>query len=412
MADTINKYVTSCDLCQKNKHRNEKKHGLLQPLPIPESKWSWITTDAVTHLPTTPRGFNVIQGYTDALTKQVHLVARKDTDTSTDMEHHLWNEIIRHHGCPDTIISDRDPLFTSQSWIKFCKHIGIDHRFSTAFHAQTDGQSEHTNRTFSQIMRMFVHYNQDNWDLLLPMIEFAMNNATSATTRHSPFFLNYGRHPRMPGTISTNHHIQQDFNSMDKTIKGINRLIKHAKEQQASYYNRHVQDQSFSVGDLVLLDSTHLKLPIERQQKSRKLMQIHIGPFKIIECIGSSAYRLQLPGHLSRVHPVFNVSLLHRYKDPRTHFPNRQHDPRPAPDLIDSNFEYEVEDILDKRKFRKGHQYLVKWVGYPKEDSTWEPLSNLKNANDILKRFNSRQEQSTKSNSTRHTSSLMDGVVL
>jgi transposase InsO family protein len=388
MEEDTQKYISSCDKCQKNKHRNEKKKGLLEPLPIPPSKWSWISTDAVTHLPKTKNGFDCIQGYTDMLTKQVHLAARKDSDTTEDAIKLLWQEVIRHHGCPEVIVSDRDHLFTSSKWKEFCKEAGIETRMSTSYHAQTDGQSERTNRTFTQILRMFVNYFQNDWDEHLPMIEFAMNNASSATTRHSPFFLNFGKHPRQPGTITTPaNREQQSFEAMEKTMEKVRECIKIAKEQQAKYYNRSVQDQHFNVNDLVLLDATHLKLPIEKKQNCRKLMQLHIGPFKILERIGSSAYRLELPKHLSRVHPVFNVALLYKYKDPQQHFPDRPIDSRPDPTLIDSNFEYEVQEILDRRKYRNGTQYLVQWSGYPKEDATWEPAKNLKNCQEMINEF-------------------------
>ena len=150
----------------------------------------------------------------------------------------------------------------------------------------------------------------------------------------------------------------------------------------------------FQVGDRVLLSSENITPDNQRGRPSRKLAPRFIGPYTIVEKIGSVAYRLKLPANL-RIHPTFHVSRLRLYKDPLSFDPNRKVPPHPEPDIIDGEPEWEVEQILDKRlrgpRNRRRTEYLVKWVGYSDEHNSWEPESNLEHSQDIIRDFESRQ---------------------
>jgi len=158
--------------------------------------------------------------------------------------------------------------------------------------------------------------------------------------------------------------------------------IKSAQNHQARYYDAKHKPIEFSAGDKVWLSS----LNISTQRPSKKLDWKRLGPFTILERIGTQAYRLQLPSSM-KVHPVFHVSLLEPYV-PST-IPNRTRPP-PPPVIVDSQVEYEVEEILDSKYIRKSLYYLVKWKGYDPCDNTWEPASSVKNSPRLVEAFHSK----------------------
>jgi len=242
-------------------------------------------------------------------------------------------------------------------------------------------------------LRIYASYKQDNWDEQLALAEFAYNNAKQASTKVSPFLLNTGRHPTLPISIE-----QTTVPAAEDMVERINNLIhiaqenlKKAQESQAKYANQRCREETFEPGDQVLLSTQHIEADGQRKRPSKKLQPRFIGPYKIIQEISPVAYKLELPPHL-KIHPVFHVSLLQRYKanDERL-FPDRVILP-PPPIEVNNEEEFEVEAILDKRikKFGK-HQrteYLVHWKGYPEHDSTWEPETNLQHAQEALEMYN------------------------
>ena len=382
-------YCRSCDACQRNKSLTQKPHGKLQPLPIPEHKFQWWTFDFITHLPES-NGYDSITVFVERLLKYVVIIPSKSTDTSEDIANSLQKHIFTNFGTPQYLVTDRDPRFTSHHWKDFVSKYNIDHRLSTAYHPETDGQTERTNRTLEQFLRMYIDYDQANWSELLPYAQFALNNAPSATTRHTPFFLAYGCHPRTPGMKLDSNH-QQTPTDMEISIQQAKKFIRIAQETQSRYYDQKHKPIEFSVGDKVLLRIGHLQIPSNVLRRSRKLQERFIGPFTILKCIGKNAYKLELPKHLSRLHPVFSVAYLRPYIDPRENFPERPIDERPPPELVDNYYEYEVESILDSRQITRFKQrltlYLVKWKGFPLSEATWEPAEHLDSASETLKAY-------------------------
>ena len=261
---------------------------------------------------------------------------------------------------------------------------------SSAFHLQTNGQTEQMNRTIEQTLHLYINYSQTNWDSLLPLVEFAINNHRQSSTDHSPFFLHSGHHPRTPDTASLPPTpIPVAATSTDEikaTLTLTKDLLRDAQDRQATYADTRRQDIKFHPGDRVML---RLVIPMDtnRQRPSHKLLPIFDGPFTVAECLGPVAYHLQLPPTL-HIHDVFHVSRLKAYHAPEDNDPSRSIPPRPPPILLDDGTEeYEVERILDRCTYRHQLQYLMKWLGYGDEDNQWIPARDLTNAPDLIRDF-------------------------
>lgn len=388
MHDTIYDYVQSCEMCQRNKASNQKPSGLLQPIPIPERRWDQITMDLITQLPKTKTGYDAIVVFVDRLSKQTHFVPTHTTVTAPQLAQIFRRTIICHHGLPSVIISDRDSKFTSNFWRSLFDSLQTKLALSTPYHPQTDGQTERMNRVLEEMLRHYVNRRQDNWDEYLDMAEFAYNNSTQASTGATPFYLNTGQHPHMPGTpdsasenVPSVHALLSD---MQSAIAEAKEHLATAQQRQAQNANKKRQDTTFQIGDQVLINSQHLN--IAGTGPSKKLQNKWIGPFKITQVISPTAYKLDIPEHM-KVHPVRHVSALKEYKTNPADFPNREQQPPPPPEIIEGHEEYHVETILGKRRRGRGCQYLVKWEGYGDHDNMWIAASRLAHAQEAIQDF-------------------------
>jgi hypothetical protein len=335
--------------------------------------------DFIMDLPVTPGKNDAIMVLVDKLTKYVHLVPCRKKITSEDVARLFVQHIFQHHGTPKVLISDRDPRFTSDFWISFCKRLGMDKpRYSTAYHPQTDGQTERTNRVLEEVLRHFIDGRHANWEELLPLAAFAINNSRSSTTGETPYFLNHGSHPATPASLGVPEGklptLEVIFQDMESTLSRVKELLKSAQDRQKTYADaRFRAPHSFKEGDLVLLSTKNLKF----QWGKKKFHPKYIGPFKIIQMHpGNTSAKLELPANYSRIHPVFHVSLFRPYHAGHTSQPLP-----PAPDVEDGMPVYTMEKILSHRVTRSGkrktHEYLVKWLGYDDTHNSWEPKRKL-----------------------------------
>lgn len=380
----VKRYVSSCDTCQRSKTSRHKPYGLLQSLPVPELPWSSISMDFIVQLPES-KGHTAILVVVDRLTKMAHFIPTSDDVDAEGTVALFLSRIVSAHGLPEDIISDRGSVFTARFTQAVMKELKVTQNLSTAFHPQTDGQTERTNATLEQYLRCYINYQQDNWSDLLPMAEFCYNNTIHSSTNQTPFFALHGYHPRfnlqVPRVAASNPTAQTRLQTLKETQEDLQFHIKSAQESQERYYNQHVQAQpAFAPGDSVWL----LRSNIKTTRPSDKLDAKKLGPFKIIEAVNSRAFRLQLPASMSRVHPVFHVSLLEHFT--ANTLPGRTIPP-PPPIEIDGEMEYEVETIVDSRKFRNKLQYRVQWVGY--QETSWEPAENLE-CPEIVARFHTQ----------------------
>jgi transposase InsO family protein len=393
MNSDVRRYVKSCDSCQRIKASQQSPAGLLQPLPIPTRSWEQVSMDFITQLPRTKAGHDAIVVFVDTFSKMVHFVPTKTTASAPDTAKLFFDHVFKLHGLPKSIVSDRDAKFTSRFWQSLFNTLGTKLSMSTAFHPQTDGQTERANRTLEDMLRAVVGYRQDDWDEHLAAAEFACNNAPNASTSLSPFKINHGFEPYNP--YSSIKKIPDDTPAMADFLQKLANATKQAtdaltlaKANQERNANKSRRDVKYQVGDMVLLSSSHINLASQANRPSKKLQHRFTGPYRIVQQVSHVAFKLALPDTL-KIHPVFHVSLLRPYMDP-AETPNRDVPPPPPPAVtIDSQPEFEVEAILDHRRRHRQTQYLIKWVGYPDHDATWEPESNLSNAADILLQYKS-----------------------
>ena len=303
-----------------------------------------------------------------------------DTLTAEGAAQILINRVIRNHGVPKRIISDRGPQFNSSFMKETCRALGIKRNMSTAFHPCTDGQTEHHNQEVETYLRHFINYRQDDWTKWIIPAEFALNNRKHSSTGYSPFELDMGRQPNMPGTAplgNKNPHADELMNEIcTKWAECKERLAKVAEVMRL----RKGTAVEFKKGEKVWLDTTN----INTSRPMKKLAEKRVGPFEILQKVGSSSYKLKLPSSW-KIHPVFHSDLLSHFEEPV--FDHQKIGDAPLPEVIDDHEEFEVEKILDSRFYRKHLQFLVQWKGYPLEDSTWEPESNVKNAAEAIADF-------------------------
>jgi hypothetical protein len=256
---------------------------------------------------------------------------------------------------------------------------------STAFHPQTDGQTERTNQEIEVYLRIFCANEPDKWSKLLSTLEFAHNSKTHEAIKKPPFLLMQGSEPVALPTVV----YRSDAPSAEERLKTLNKareeaLAAHDLARLKMMQHTMRRAKPFKQGEKVWLEAKHLRIPYQ----SKKLAPKREGPFAIKRVLGPITYELLLPKQW-KTHPVFHASLLTPYKETETHGPNHL---EPPPDLIDDVEEYEVEALLAHRKLGSRYQYLVKWKGYDSSYNTWEPERNLLNATDVLEAYKRRRK--------------------
>ena len=184
----------SCGACAASKDTNSKPRGLLHSLPIPDRPWQSISIDFLGPLPKS-NNFDYLLVIIDQLMSQVYLVPTMTTVTTKGVAWIVLKEIMRLHGIPESIVSNRDTQFTSIFWKELQKLMGTKLLMSAAFHPQTDGATERANRSVAQILQTVVDNDQKNWSEKYSMAEFVINSSVNATTDYPPFELNYGYMP-------------------------------------------------------------------------------------------------------------------------------------------------------------------------------------------------------------------------
>jgi len=388
MGKDTEEYVASCDLCQRNKPSTQKPYGLLQSIPPTAAKWKDISMDFMVKLPKTKKGYDAVIVFVDRFTKAIRIEPMKETDGAVQVAHIFFKTVFRHHGIPHQIICDRDARFTSNFWKELMRLTETKVAMSTAYHPQTDGQTERANRTIQQALRNYINYAQTNWDELLIYMEFAYNNSVQGSTQMTPFELLYGEHPSVPADLINRSEkkvpaAHEMIDQMTKMVEIATQNIKDAQSNQKKHADKKRREHDFKIGDLILLSVKNIDPSSQILRPTKKLQFRFDGPFKIIHLIGEVAAELDLQGRY-RIHPVFHVSNLKHYKsNDDNRFPGRLQTP-PPPIEIDNAPEYEVESILDKRTYHRQTQYLVKWRGFPDYDATWEPLTNLTHAKEAI----------------------------
>lgn len=345
--------------------------------------------DFITDLPVS-NNFNCIFTVVDRLTKMAHFIPTTTTCSAPEVARLFMQHIFKLHGLPKSIISDRDPRFTSKFWKELMRLLDVSLKLSSAFHPQTDGQTERTHRILEEILRNYVNFSQSNWSEKIHLVEFAYNNSDQDSTGFSPFFLNYGFHPHTSLSLSLDNSMESPVEAVDTFIKFMAQSLEDAKSNlikaqtlQMDNANRsRGPDPEFKIGDQVLLSAQNLSSTNIGSAGARKLGPKWVGPFKIIRVISPVTFELDLPAAWS-VHPVFHAHVLRPFKSPSSSLQTV----RPQPVQVQGAPEWEVEDILAHRTRSKKKQYLVQWKGFPVHECTWETESNLAHAAIPLQRY-------------------------
>ena len=405
----VARYVAGCEQCQRNKPDNRGKQGMPLAIETPERAWDTLCMDFIGPLPRTAAGYDAVMVVIDKLTRYVYYLALKTTSTAQEVYGLLERHVLGERGIPRYIISDRDSRFTSHFWEGLWRGMGTTLKRSTAFHPQTDGQTERANRTLVEALRSFVDADQRNWDTLLPQLQRAANDAVCQATGYSPFFMNNGRVRRTeldaelerdgvaprgayPGAVA----IAAAVKKAGETARG---AIEKAQAKNIADSSRGRREGEIRRGDRVWLANRNMHM--DAQGRARKLEPLYFGPYEVLEMRGSNAALLKLPA-ACKLSPTFNLDLLKLYVDGRVSHPERGvRDHRP-PALVEEDPErggpvrdpvYEVESIIGSRHRGATRQYRVKWLGWPVEQSSWVPREELQKCARLVAKYEADQAQ-------------------
>ncbi|KAI3723340.1 hypothetical protein L2E82_34842 [Cichorium intybus] len=375
MKRDVGRYVERCLTCLQVKSNHQKPYGEIQPLPIPEKKWDHITMDFVTKLPRTPRGHDSVWVIVDRLTKSAQFIPISEKYKVDQLAKIYIDEVLCRHGLPASIVSDRDSRFTSHFWQSLQKRLGSKVLMSTAYHPQTDGQSERTIQTLEDMLRTCVIDFGGSWEDHLPLVEFAYNNSYHSSIQMAPYEALYGAPCRTPtcwNEVGEKPLAGPEIVAQtEEKIKLIRENLKVAQNRQKQYADKRVKPIKFQVGDMVMLKVSPWKGLI-RFGKKGKLSPRFIGPFRISQRVGAVAYRLELPDELHGIHDVFHVSHLRKPL-----FDKSQQVPL-AEIEVDDKLRYpeQPERVLDRkiRQLRNKKISMVKvlWRHHRGSDMTWE----------------------------------------
>lgn len=299
---------------------HQRPAGELQPLDVPMWKWDQIVMDFVVGLPKAQSGQDAIWVIIDRLTKSVHFLPIKVLDKLDKLAKLYVCEMVKLHGVPVSIVSNRDPGFTSRFWDKLQNAMGTKLNFSTAYHPQTDGQFEKTIQTLGDMLRLCVLDFKGNWIRYLPVVEFAYNNYFQTTIGMAPFEALYGRKCRSPlywDDVGERQLLGSEMvQDMKEKITLIRKRMLTAQSRHKSYADKHRRKLEFMVGDFVYLKVSPIR-NVWRFSNKGKLSPRYVGPFQVLKCASPLAYKIEMPPNLSGVHDVFHVSQLRRcVRDP------------------------------------------------------------------------------------------------
>ncbi|KAF1331550.1 Retroelement pol polyprotein, partial [Globisporangium splendens] len=408
----IKEYVNSCETCARWKSSNRMKNGLLMPIPVPQECWEVVSMDFIVKLPVS-NGYDAIFVAVDKLSKRAKYAPTHTTANAEDTARVFFDAVVRHHGVPKIIISDRDPKFISDFWKSLMKIMGIKLSMTTSHRPQADGQTERQNLVLEDALRCVVSYHGDDWNRHLGTIEYAHATLVNVSTKMSPFELDTGRKvsnliaEEINGiassdfTVSIAEYAKRFATERQKIVNQARRNLLQAQERQKKYYDRKRRDVKFKSGDLVMLDTKNLPLKtvnVNTDLKKAKLAAKKIGPFEIEHMVNDNVARLKLPRSMQRLNPTFNIDLLSPYSVNISKFPGRPL-PKATPIILDTETGEElhiVEQLLKFRHFNRQREWFVKWHGLPSHESTWERERTIKHVShwhQLTQDFHNRQRE-------------------
>uniref|UniRef100_A0A8C6MLR6 Integrase catalytic domain-containing protein n=1 Tax=Nothobranchius furzeri TaxID=105023 RepID=A0A8C6MLR6_NOTFU len=420
MERDVKEFTSACDVYVRSKASTHAPVGTLRPLLVPSRPWSHVGLDLVTGLPPV-NDLDTILTVTDQFSKAVHFIALPGLPSARSTAELFLENVVRLHGFPVDVVSDRAPQFTARFWKAFCHLVGASVSLSSGYHPQTNGQSERANQQLGRYLRCFVSAQPSQWPKYLLWAELSHNLHTSSATQMSPFEVCYGYQPpvfahqepevAVPAAQSlvrrcknawikarasitranarySHQHLRRhrpgpSYAPGDKVaaqslvrrcknawIKARASITRANARYSHQHLRRHRPGPSYAPGDRVWVSTAGLRV----RAGSRKLAPRFLGPYPVQEVINPVTYRLRLPTSL-RVHPTFHTSRLKPYVESSLLPPQA---PAPPPThFLDGEPIYTVRRILDARRRGRGWQYLVDWADYGPEERSWEPARSI-----------------------------------
>jgi hypothetical protein len=369
MKSVVQDLVRACTLCQRNKPEHLHPTGLLLPLPVPQGVWSDIAMDFVEALPRV-RGKSVILTVVDRFSKYAHFIPLAHPNSAETVAQSS-TEVVRLHGIPQSIVSDRDSVFTSNFWGELMRFSGTKLQMTTAFHPQSDGQSEAANKVIIMYLRCLIGDHPHDWLRWLPWAEYVFNTAFQSSLRDMPLRVVYGRDP--PSLRSYAHGdsrvpaVARTMEEHTKFLEDIRHRLEQAQALQKHHYERLHREVTYQAGDWVLLRLRQRPTASMPQATAGKLKPRFYEPYLVVELINDVVVRQALPPQV-RLHDVFHVGLLKKFHG------TPPQGPPALPPVLHGATVPEPERAVKSRLVRGMRQVLIQWKGASPASSSWEDI--------------------------------------
>jgi hypothetical protein len=420
MSRDIKQYTSTCDICQKSKPRRHAPIGMLQPIPIPQHPFEVVTMDFIPELPVS-KGFDNILVIVDKLTKYAIFIPTTVEINEVETAKLFFNRVVAEYGIPRQVITDRDTRWKGDFWKEVCRLLGTQRSLTTSYHPQTDGQTEIMNQGLEIALRAYVGPDRDDWSDKLDGLALSYNSSPHTATGFAPAYLLRGYQPvtgstllqggefiPRPSEISVKARGDSALNSTHQSAEDM--IIEFEAERstakeslllsqifQKRAYNNGRLTTEFNEGDLVVLNPHSLELLKNVKGRGKKLLMRYEGPFEIIQKLSPVAYRIRMPASFG-IHPVINIAHLEGYNKSPDKFGDR-----PTKSLSREDFEdlpeFEVERIIDEKFRKQGKRrirlYKARFAGYGPEADEWLTARQLKNAPEVLMRWNQQTDKET-----------------
>lgn len=389
LAKNLRKYIRYCPACLENRTERHQPYGSLEPIQPPGHPFYTITIDLVTGLPASTKGRDALMTVTCKRTKRVLLIPGMTDWSAAEWGAALIEALITHEwGLPKALISDRDKRFLNELWHAMFHMTGISFLTSTAWHPQTDGQSERTNQTVEIALRYYCTANPDaDWEMALPYVQFSLNTAISAATGVSPNQQLMGFNPR--DTLSALADLPEaDFQALRQQYRDMaTEALAFAAVNMKFQYDKKHKPLNLKKGDWVMLRLHHGYRV--QGHLNRKLDMQRSSPVRVIGKVGKNAYKLDLPGHM-RIHNVVSVSQLEPLPEGEDPF-GRTFEARQGPieAADDDDPPYEIERLLARRLDKRtgARKYLVQWKGWGSIHNVWYDEADLSGARELVQEY-------------------------
>ncbi|WVZ59186.1 hypothetical protein U9M48_009373 [Paspalum notatum var. saurae] len=362
MRRVVQDFVRACATCQRNKSEHLHPAGLLLPLPVPQAVWSDVGLDFIEALPRVG-GKSVLLTVVDRFSKYCHFIPLAHPYSAESVAQAFFSEIVRLRGIPQSMVSDRDSVFTSSFW-----------RELIAAH-DSDGQTEAANKVIVMYLRCFTGDRPRQWLRWLPWAEYVYNTAYQSSFKDTPFKVVYGRDPPSirsyePGETRV-AAVAKTMAEREELLADVRYRLEQAQAVQKKFYDRLHRPVSYAVGDWVLLRLRQRAASSLPQAPKGKLKPRFVGPYQVTECINPVAVRLALPPR-AKLHDVFHVGLLKKFigTPPAT--------PPPLPPTHHGAVTPEPEQAVRYRLARGVQQVLIRWKGQSNADATWEDVADFR----------------------------------